>query len=510
MIPPTKIDTTSLLTILGVIAAVWALITPNARLRLRFCLAWWDWAIVGGAFFLSNYLVFAPALKSLGLYFSFGPWKWGLDSSSAVYLILLAVAIYILIRLKKPKLSAGRAKIFLELVDNLHFTKRYDDLAQLLEPQIDRLLSIIDRPMKRRFYDKVAEKLGVNNSETAAEYAHEALLNIVTSPELINHFALAHPSLCLELMKVEPIIRSDFTSNFITALLSSTNSRLYVELKNNLNVSRGHRLLIPNNNRILHFFFSNARFAADIAIYRDIGEDLYWRLDEDEKVISRLNKPLGSYYDISKYKCPIYSGITLFEIMVYEGIHQGLNDHLWLHYYRHFAIKIIKNMNKQSDEYSGEWETPFHFLLCHLFSIATHWAEECAWLDEKEISLENKEIGNFDPHYISIEATKLLGAMLQSVMTTTKLTLKSKGDILDIVVSCYIKLKRDKQLKDVADSLLLFTIAGEYNCTKIDYLEELLKTFNTLDCYRARMDAPEFLTAIESAIESRVNKEKML
>ncbi len=100
MTPPTKIDTSSLLTILGVIAAVWALITPNARLRLRFCLAWWDWVIVGFAFLLSNYLVFAPALKSLDLYFSFGPWKWGLDSSSAVYLISLAVAIYILFRLK--------------------------------------------------------------------------------------------------------------------------------------------------------------------------------------------------------------------------------------------------------------------------------------------------------------------------------------------------------------------------------------------------------------------------
>ncbi|MDD1320700.1 hypothetical protein PT223_27665, partial [Klebsiella pneumoniae] len=46
-----------LLTILGVIAAVWALITPNARLRLRVCLAWWDWAIIVTSFILSNYLL---------------------------------------------------------------------------------------------------------------------------------------------------------------------------------------------------------------------------------------------------------------------------------------------------------------------------------------------------------------------------------------------------------------------------------------------------------------------
>ncbi|EMC4500121.1 TPA: hypothetical protein ACVFFV_003878 [Enterobacter cloacae] len=505
MTPPTKIDTASLLTILGVIAAVWALITPNARLRLRFCLAWWDWAIVGFAFLLSNYLVFAPALKSLGLYFSFGPWKWGLDSSSAVYLISLAVAIYILVRLRNPKLSAGRTRIFLELVENLHLTKRYDDLAQLLAPQLEKLILIINRPVSNRFCDNIEKKLRITNSETAAEHAHEALFNIVSSPELTNHFALAHPSLCLKLIKIESIVRSDFTSNFISALLSSSNSRLYVELKNNLNVSRGHRLLIPKSNRILHFFFSNSKFASDIAIYRDIGEYLYWRLDEEENIISTLNKPLGSYYDVSRYKCPIYTGVTLFEIMVHEGIHQGLQDHLWLHYYKHFATKIIKNMYRQSDEYSGEWETPFHFLLCHLFSVATDWAEQCAWIDEKEIPQENKETDNFDLHYISKEATKLLGTMLQSVLPNHKLTLKSRKDILGMVVSCYIRLKRNKELKDVADSLLIFTTRGEDNSAKLHYRRELLEIFNTLDDYRFRSDAPEFRTAIEFAIQSRQN-----
>lgn len=505
MTPPTKIDTTSLLTILGVIAAVWALVTPNARLRLRFCLAWWDWALVGFAFLLSNYLVFAPALKSLDLYFSFGPWKWGLDSSSAVYLISLAVAIYILFRLKNPKLSVGRTGIFLNLVENLHLTKRYDDLAQLLAPQLEKLISIIDRPMKNRLCDKIANILRISNHETASEYAREALSNIVSSPELTNHFALAHPSLCLELIKIEPIVRSDFTSNFISALLNSPNSRLYVELKNNLNVSRGHRLFIPKNNRILHFFFSNAKFAADLAIYRDIGEYLHWRLDEDEKIIETLNKSLGSYYDVSKYKCPIYSGVTLFEIMVHEGIHQGLQDHLWLHYYKYYAKKIIKNMNRQSDEFNGEWETPFHFLLCHLFSVATDWAEQCEWIDEKEIPQENKETDDFDLHYISKESTKLISDMLQLVLTNNKLTLKSRKDILDIVVSCYIRLKRNKNLKDVADSLLTFTTRGEYNMAAPHYRKELLGIFNILDDHRLRIDAPEFRTAIESAIQERPN-----
>ena len=36
-------------------------------------------------------------------------------------------------------------------------------------------------------------------------------------------------------------------------------------------------------------------------------------------------------------------------------------------------------------------ETPFHFLLCHLFSIAINWAEQCEWIDEKDILQENKK-----------------------------------------------------------------------------------------------------------------------
>ncbi|HHM2178980.1 TPA: hypothetical protein ACRGPN_005181, partial [Klebsiella pneumoniae] len=136
------------------------------------------------------------------------------------------------------------------LVENLHLTKKYDDLAQLLAPQLGRLLSIIDKPAKRSFLNKIAEKLRLTNSDTAAEHSREALINIVSSPELTNHFALAHPSLCLELIKIESKIRSDFSYNFMNSLLSSPSSRLYVELKNNLNTRRGHRLLIPESNRI--------------------------------------------------------------------------------------------------------------------------------------------------------------------------------------------------------------------------------------------------------------------
>ncbi|HEM1129717.1 TPA: hypothetical protein U0X32_005449, partial [Klebsiella pneumoniae] len=139
---PAKIDTTNLLTILGVIAAVWAIITPTSRLRFRFCMTRWDLLIIGLIFILANYLVFAPALRQVGLYYSFGPWIWGLDSSSAVYLLFLLAASYLFIRLKSPTLNRGKIKLFLELIESLHLTKKYDELVLLVEPQLDEIISL--------------------------------------------------------------------------------------------------------------------------------------------------------------------------------------------------------------------------------------------------------------------------------------------------------------------------------------------------------------------------------
>ncbi len=82
MTAPSQIDTTSLLTILGVIAAVWALISPTSRLRLRFCMAWWDWCIGGVVFLTHSLFSVCSCLEKLGPNYSPRPWKWGLNSSS--------------------------------------------------------------------------------------------------------------------------------------------------------------------------------------------------------------------------------------------------------------------------------------------------------------------------------------------------------------------------------------------------------------------------------------------
>lgn len=329
-----SIDTTGLLTILGVIAAVWALISPTNRLRLRFCTTWVDWVVGGSVFLLVHYLVFAPALEQLGLYYSLGPWKWGLDSSSAVYLLLLSVALYFFWRTRFPTLARGRVHVFRELIENLHLTRRYDELVLLVEPQLPTLISLtrqqswlvrwIERwgnsqdelaallrgeaPKPPSFWRKQWRSLlhGLKSRcakrDKARLEAREILLNLVTSPELTVHLAQAHPHFCLKLLEADEAIRSDFIAHYIDALLDATGSRLYVELKNNQNLSDGSRLYLPLSNRLLRFFFADAATAVKNGLEAAVGESVRRRLDEDKHLADKLNEPLGSYQEVGRFR----------------------------------------------------------------------------------------------------------------------------------------------------------------------------------------------------------------
>lgn len=532
MTTPTQIDTTNLLTILGVVAAVWALISPTNRLRLRFCTTWGDWIIGASIFLLIHYLVFAPSLKELGLYYSLGPWKWGLDSTSAVYLLLLSVALYFFWRTRFPKLVRSRVHVFRELIENLHLTKRYDELVLLVEPQLPKLIALtrqqswlvrwiahLDTPKidmaallngespqpqsgGRKYWRDMLHKVKswrVARDEASTQ-AREILLNLVTSPELTHHLAQAHPHFCLKLLKADEAIRSDFIARYIDALLHAPGSRLYVELKNNQNLNGGSRLYLPESNRLLRFFFTDAATAVKIGLDSAIGDSVRRRLDEDRQLAETLNEPLGSYEETGRFRCPINSGITLFEIMVHEGIHQGLQDHMWLHYFDWFAKKILKQMAGPPDEETLlEWPTPFHYLLSRVVSIATDWAEQCACMDDSEIPQATLSADDFDRYYISKEATKVLGSMLQGIITSEKLSASFKRQLLAIAIRSHVTLQGDPKMAAVASSFLTAVIDGAGLPTTVTYRQELRNVLEGLD-NRLRGDAFVFEKALKASL----------
>jgi len=188
--------------------------------------------------------------------------------------------------------------------------------------------------------------------------------------------------------------------------------------------------------------------------------------------------------------------------MFHEGIHQGLQDHLWLHYFGYFVDKILKKMEVQDEDTITEWHTPFHYLLCRLFSISTDWAEQCYFVEDEEIPKKTLESRDFDRLHISKEATKVLGSMLGHVIPSKKLSKNSKIAILEMVVRCYVRLEQQKNLNDVASSLSEYATKGELNSSSASYRRQLQKAFKNLDPH-LQGNASNFEQKIDSAVRSK-------
>ncbi|VVE06173.1 hypothetical protein PAQ31011_02404 [Pandoraea aquatica] len=528
------IDTGNLLTILGVIAAVWAIIPANSRLRFRLSVTWPDWGVVIAAFLSVHYLVFEKALREVGLYHSFGPWRWGLDSGSAVYLILLAVGIYLLVRARSPKLAKQNVEIFSKLVDSLLLTKRYDELVSLVEPQLPKLLRLSQRrpplarmasrmrpkpiidieailrgaPRRResavKRYIRSAlgafeEKIMARNR--AGRYAKEIIKSISTSPALVAHLAVVHPYFCLRLLGRPEAVREEFIDLFVSALLSDRNSRIFVELKNNQNLNGAHRLSLPESNRILCFFFKDVSVAAQHGLYRAIGEAVCMRLDEDDRMAALYNRSLGYYADVGKYHCPVHAGIKLFEIMIHEGIHQGQQDHLWLFYFTHFTEKILDQMRHrtQEDEYH-EWPTPFYYLLYEIISITSNWIEDCTNVKVEDIPSAKREEDGFDVFYISKQATIALGTIMQDIVQSPKLTDQFKTYALEIALRRFLRIANKPRAAEVANDFTTALIVGAHLSTKIEYRRALKGVFDKLD-HVLRHQLPTFEKALTDSLQ---------
>ena len=70
---PAGIDTSALLTMLGLIAAVWAVVPNTARLGFRLSLNWFDWLVIWAVLLIIHGCFFEPVLTTLG-FPALGPW----------------------------------------------------------------------------------------------------------------------------------------------------------------------------------------------------------------------------------------------------------------------------------------------------------------------------------------------------------------------------------------------------------------------------------------------------
>ena len=81
-------STEGILTVIGLIVAVYTFLPIERRLNLRLRIRRLDIIVIAAAFALVHYIKFFPVFAALGVP-SLGPWRWGFDPDIASYLVLL-------------------------------------------------------------------------------------------------------------------------------------------------------------------------------------------------------------------------------------------------------------------------------------------------------------------------------------------------------------------------------------------------------------------------------------
>jgi hypothetical protein len=516
---PAGIDTSALLTMLGLIAAVWAVVPNTARLGFRLSLNWFDWLVIWAVLLIIHGFFFEPVLTTLG-FPALGPWLWGFDKSATQYLLFLLLAAFVYWRSRRTRLTRRNLGLFDDLTTSLLHAGKLDELAELLQRHLE---SAMDLAASKSVRSRVANGIrpprpdfgvvfGNDGSITLGEGApsnwlfrnwfslREWLADLVgpsqrvqrrativvtrllSSRRLVTHLAIARPYHCIEVMERSTLIADGFQDEFFDALLANEASVFYSELKNNDNFGEGgHRLALPDENRLLRFYCVDVDVAARLGVYRSVGEAVLARIDADEVLEKKLNGRLLTFQDVGKHHDPVYAGIWFFRIMVLEGLHQRVADHLWLHYMPHFSSRLVDRAREvRQDDENHEFPTPLAYLLSEIVAATAVWVRDAEALTEPgDVLFPDQSEGNHV--YISFEAAEALGRVIQPILMSSRVPRRLKEKLLGVALTTLRDLEGNAHLAPLAGVMRSHLIEPYGFGQQNDYLNTLKQCFDEQD-----------------------------
>jgi len=513
------IDTSTLLTMLGLIAAVWSIVPSSTRLSFRLSLSWFDWLVIWAVLLIIHGLFFQPILTALG-FPTFGPWLWGFDKSATQYLLFILLVTFVYWRSRRTRLTKWNLGLFDNLTSSLLHAGKLEELTELLQLHLSpalnlaasesvrgRLASLI-RPqhpsLQIVFRDDGSISLGeaastdwlsrkwfsfrewladlIGPSQRVQRRAAIVVKRLLSSRPLVGYLAIARPYLCIEVMERATSLVNDFQDDFFEALLANEASVLYSELKNNDSLGgAGHRLALPDENRLIRFYCSDVDMAARLGVYRSVGEAVLARIEADETLEKKLNGRLMTFQDVGKHRDPVYAGLWFFRIMVLEGLHQRVADHLWLHYMPHFASRLVDRAREVASGDEGhEFPTPLCYLLYEVVNATV------VWIRDAEALTKSGETVNADQRdgnhiYISFEAAEAISRVIHPVLTSSRVPRRLQEELLGLVLSTLRDLETRKHLASLAAVMRQYLIEPYGYSERNNYLLILKDCFDSQD-----------------------------
>jgi hypothetical protein len=358
-------STDALLTFLTLVVALLALLPEERLLDLKLRTGALDIAVIVGVLVFIHFEKYYETFTAFGIP-SLGPLRWNLDVDSVSYLALILVSVFLFVRLSTAPLRRRRLPDIRDLAERFLFAGRFAELLFLLERNLrgiqrfveerhfatrwrralhppllmfefrgaieiaqerTRLESLLRRIPKRA---RVALARVATDYTPSTRHAERLVDRVFLSDPFVQYLAKARPYFGLKVLEIDnQFFREAFLKMLLEALLADSNSILFEETKQNQNVAAHRRYVIDPLNPLLYYFLGEPFRAEEYKLYKPIGDAILEKLQllASDPSSDGYRRPSRSYLDDDRWRCPIHTGLRIFDLMVTEALHRGVHWH---------------------------------------------------------------------------------------------------------------------------------------------------------------------------------------
>lgn len=496
------------LTVLALLAALYAVLSPVQRIRLSMS---WRWQLVVAVPACVAILAFElfdispPSCPSsfgkMCRYLELGTADPGAPRKFAFLIAFLwLIGSVVIHRVARPTLRS--LPELTQLATSLVDEEQYDDAIRLVEPHLDligkasrrrtRIQAIHDRlkdfgPVDPRSFAAFARPRGpgpkpyegenlpdwaarpvralalVVPAHTRAEQSASDMLQLLFhSNKLLDHVINRRPHFGVALARLDVYGSPDFMERYLTRLIATPASALYQELAGN-EISQGPiGYQLPERNRLLHFLFADPDNAERLSVWKPIGDYIKRLLAGDERgdYWSHLNGDPG-WFDRERSSDPVWSAMFFFDIMVTSAARRGIEYHMWLSYLTRFATLLEKGYDSNGSGIDKEAEFPTRAarLLYELVGFLTSWVTLYDRLPEDSrlrIMPERHDSASAVPH----SAALALGETLSVVISSERIDEGLIQTLHDVALRAVRKVQDDGMRMYLTEAILRGGVKG--------------------------------------------------
>lgn len=495
-----------LLTFAGLLLAMLAIITRARRLDLQLRWSHIETLATIPAIIAVFYLQFYQVFKSYGYHLGWLDWNFsahGITPEKTSFVVVLVLSLFLWFRLRKARLPRRKIVQFRRLGEELMHQGNHAELLLLLEMHLSKTVKVLRGGYwDQRFREKIEnmvkpsieyllrqkEKKGIlpigakklifavikpalplflkliPSYEKQVDAAAEILRNILLKESLTKSIVSLKPYFGLQLLELNVYDKHEFMDAYFREFMTDISSVFYFEIKNNQNIGTISYYILPTN-RLLFYLFNDATVAKNLSVWKPVGEFVLTLLDEMEKAsVDKYNFRMDDYYEEGKWKCPIFTGIRFFDIMVKAALEQNIRWHMWLYYLDHFTKTICRNFNpdpRLSDE-SHEFPTKYSYLLYHIISTLVDWIRTVQDLPEDQANAKLESISLYKHENGNIVKCSIfcLGRCIKEIVITPEMPERFRRNRVDSAFRLFFDLRANPKTADYAKVLLEVLMYG--------------------------------------------------